>query len=117
MKDRTLVLLKPDAVKKSVTGKIISRFEDAGLKIIAMKMIFVDKELAENHYFLDETWAKGVFMRKRKRVMKKTGKIFLTKIISTLEKQSKNGTWNFLWKVLSSQLSWKDHMQLKLSVR
>ena len=75
MKDRTLVLLKPDAVKKSVTGKIISRFEDAGLKSIAMKMIFVDKELAENHYFLDETWARGIY-EKTKAGYEKDGKNF-----------------------------------------
>ncbi len=59
--EKTLLLLKPDTVRKSIVGKIISRFEDAGLKIVGMKMIWADKKLAENHYFLDEEWAKKIF--------------------------------------------------------
>ncbi len=47
---RTLVLIKPDGVQRALVGKIISRFEDAGLKIIAMKMAWVDKNFAEKHY-------------------------------------------------------------------
>ncbi|MFA5173080.1 MAG: nucleoside-diphosphate kinase [Candidatus Paceibacterota bacterium] len=49
-KEKTLVLLKPDAVKRGITGEIISRFEKAGLKIIGMKMIWVDDELVKKHY-------------------------------------------------------------------
>ncbi len=47
---RTLVLIKPDGVQRALVGKIISRFEDAGLKIIAMKMGWIDKDFAERHY-------------------------------------------------------------------
>ncbi len=47
---QTLVLLKPDAVQRQVSGRIISRFEDAGLKIVAMKMIWVDEKFAKKHY-------------------------------------------------------------------
>jgi nucleoside-diphosphate kinase len=47
---RTLVLIKPDGVQRSLVGKIISRFEDAGLKIVAMKMMWIDKKFAEEHY-------------------------------------------------------------------
>jgi nucleoside-diphosphate kinase len=54
---KTLVLIKPDGVKRGIIGKIISRFEEAGLKIIAMKMITANDELASNHYKLDEKWA------------------------------------------------------------
>ncbi|MDD5331929.1 MAG: nucleoside-diphosphate kinase [Candidatus Nanoarchaeia archaeon] len=61
MIEKTLVLLKPDAIQRSISGKIISRFEDTGLKIIGMKMIWPDKELAENHYPLDEEWMKIAF--------------------------------------------------------
>ena len=50
MIERTLVLLKPDAVQRAVMGRIISRFEDAGLKIIGMKMVWVDKKFALRHY-------------------------------------------------------------------
>lgn len=59
--ERTLVLIKPDGVKRSIVGKIISRFEDTGLKIIAMKMIWINEEHAKKHYILNEEWARGVF--------------------------------------------------------
>ncbi len=48
--ERTLVLLKPDAVQRRLMGKIISRFEEKGLKIVALKMMRVPRELAERHY-------------------------------------------------------------------
>ena len=47
--ERTLVLIKPDGVMRNLVGKIISRFEDAGLKIIGMKMIWTDEEFARKH--------------------------------------------------------------------
>jgi len=47
---RTLVLVKPDGVKKGLTGEIISRLEKKGLKIAAMKMLQMDKALARRHY-------------------------------------------------------------------
>ncbi|MFB6246818.1 MAG: nucleoside-diphosphate kinase [Candidatus Pacearchaeota archaeon] len=53
MKERTLVLIKPEGVKKHLTGKIVSRFEDAGLKIVGMKQVWVDKEFAKKHYTED----------------------------------------------------------------
>ena len=61
MIEKTLVLIKPDGVKRMLVGKIIQRFEEAGLKIKAMKMTLATEELAKQHYFLDETWAKNVF--------------------------------------------------------
>jgi len=48
--ERTLVLLKPDAVSRGLIGEIISRFEKKGLKIVALKMIKMDEELAKKHY-------------------------------------------------------------------
>ena len=60
--DRTLVVVKPDGVQRSLTGRIIQRFEDAGLKIVGMKMIWVDKEFAKKHYFdLEERRGEKVF--------------------------------------------------------
>jgi len=50
MKQRTLVLLKPDAVNRRLIGEIISRFEKKGLKIVAMKMLWLSREKAEKHY-------------------------------------------------------------------
>jgi nucleoside-diphosphate kinase len=48
--ERTLVLLKPDCVQRRLAGRIISRFEDKGLNIIAMKMLQVTPELSKKHY-------------------------------------------------------------------
>ncbi|EKD28456.1 MAG: hypothetical protein ACD_79C00294G0001 [uncultured bacterium] len=50
MTERTLILFKPDAVKRQIIGKILQRYEDKGLKIAGMKMILVTKDLAEKHY-------------------------------------------------------------------
>lgn len=48
--ERTLSIIKPDAVAKNVIGKIYSRFEDAGLKIVAAKMLHLSQEQAEGFY-------------------------------------------------------------------
>lgn len=48
--ERTLSILKPDAVTKNVIGQIISRFEDAGLRMVAAKMIHLTKSQAEDFY-------------------------------------------------------------------
>ena len=48
--ERTLILLKPDAVQRGLVGAIISRFETRGLKIVGMKLIQISQELAESHY-------------------------------------------------------------------
>ena len=50
MAQRTLVLVKPDGVKKGLIGEIISRLEKKGLKIAAMRMLQMDKALARKHY-------------------------------------------------------------------
>lgn len=50
MMERTLVLLKPDAVQRALSGRIIQRFEDVGLKIIGMKMVQASREHAATHY-------------------------------------------------------------------
>ncbi len=47
---KTLVLLKPDALQRGLIGEIISRLEARGLKIVAMKMLHMDEELAKRHY-------------------------------------------------------------------
>lgn len=48
--ERTLVLLKPDAVQRRLMGRILTRFEDKGLNVIAMKMLRVTPQLAKQHY-------------------------------------------------------------------
>ena len=48
--DRTLILVKPDAFERRLTGEILARFERKGLTIVAMKHMTVDRALAEQHY-------------------------------------------------------------------
>lgn len=48
--EKTFVILKPDAVQRGLIGEIIARFERRGLKMVAMKMIHVSKDLASEHY-------------------------------------------------------------------
>lgn len=50
MTERTLVLLKPDAVQRLLVGPLIARFEARGLKIVGLKLVAVSRELAERHY-------------------------------------------------------------------
>lgn len=60
--ERTLVLLKPDAVARGLAGRILQRFEDAGLKVVGTKMVQMDGDLARKHYFdLEERFGKSVF--------------------------------------------------------
>jgi nucleoside-diphosphate kinase len=48
--ERTLVLLKPDAVQRLLVGPLLGRFEARGLKIVGLKLVAVSKDLAERHY-------------------------------------------------------------------
>ncbi len=48
--ERSLVLIKPDAVERRLTGTIISRLESLGLKLVALKMLQMDRSLAQRHY-------------------------------------------------------------------
>jgi nucleoside-diphosphate kinase len=61
--ERTLVLIKPEAVQRAIVGKIITRFEDAGLKIVAMKQAWADKEFAMKHYTEDIEQRRGKHVR------------------------------------------------------
>lgn len=49
-KEQTFVMIKPDAVQRGLIGNIISRFEQKGIKLVAMKLVSVSKELAKKHY-------------------------------------------------------------------
>lgn len=52
--ERSLVLVKPDAMQRALAGEIISRLERKGLKIVAMKMLHMDKALAQRHYAIHQ---------------------------------------------------------------
>ena len=66
MIERTLVLIKPEAVYRGIAGRIIQVFEDAGLKVVAIKAVKPAKEIVEKHYILDKEWYEGVWEKTNK---------------------------------------------------
>lgn len=54
MLEKTLVLIKPDGVRRALTGEVITRLERAGLKLIAMKMLHAERNIAKEHYLHDD---------------------------------------------------------------
>jgi nucleoside-diphosphate kinase len=58
--ERTFVLIKPDAVKRGLFGIICQRFERAGLKIVACKMVFPNREQLDGHFPKSEDWIRGM---------------------------------------------------------
>ncbi|OGG55175.1 hypothetical protein A3D62_02600 [Candidatus Kaiserbacteria bacterium RIFCSPHIGHO2_02_FULL_49_11] len=55
-KERTLVIIKPDGVQRSLIGEVVQRFERVGLKIVGLKMVVPDAQKIEEHYTLDPKW-------------------------------------------------------------
>ncbi len=60
MEERSLVLIKPDGVKRGLVGEVIKRFEARGLKIVALKLIHPDREQMDEHYPKDKEWIIGL---------------------------------------------------------
>lgn len=58
--ERTLVVIKPDGVQRSLIGEIIKRLERSGLKLIGLKFIVPTAEFVEEHYTLDKEWLNNV---------------------------------------------------------
>src|SRR3989344_531222 len=80
MKEKTLVLIKPDAVQRALVGEILSRFERTGLKVIGIKMMYASKELAGKHYADDEEWLKSVGEKASKAAQERGDKLKETPI-------------------------------------
>lgn len=59
-KQRSLVLIKPDGVQRSLIGEIIKRYERTGLKLIALKFFIPDKEQVKRHYLVSAGWLENV---------------------------------------------------------
>mgnify|MGYP001576206692 FL=1 len=95
MIEKTLILLKHDSISRNLVGKIITRLEEIGLKIIALKMVWPDEHLAKNHYFLDEEWAKAVY-EKTKVSYEKDNKPFPYKSPLEFGRQIQSWNMNFL---------------------
>jgi nucleoside-diphosphate kinase len=75
MIERSLVLLKPDALQRALVGKILSRFEQTGFKIVGMKMCYASKDVAGKHYADDEAWLISVGEKSKKAAESKGQKI------------------------------------------
>lgn len=58
--EKTVLLIKPDGVKRGLIGEVIKRIEMRGLKVIALKMILASREHAHSHYPNTETWLRGI---------------------------------------------------------
>ena len=54
--ERTLVILKPDAVQRSLVGETVKRFENLGLKFVGIKLVLPKKENVRMHYTVDPDW-------------------------------------------------------------
>jgi nucleoside diphosphate kinase len=69
-KERTLVILKPDAVQRGLVGEIVKRIEQIGLKIVAMKMEVLEEDKIWAHYNKDDAWYQrkgaGILENKKK---------------------------------------------------
>ena len=59
-KERTLVIIKPDGVQRTLIGEIIQRYERTGLKLKALKMRQADESIVERHYLVDPEWVRKV---------------------------------------------------------
>jgi len=71
-KEKTLIVIKPDGVQRSLIGEIISRFEKIGLKLIGVKMLVPTADFVEKHYTLDPEWRR-ITGEKRIAAAKKKG--------------------------------------------
>jgi nucleoside-diphosphate kinase len=60
MGERSLVLIKPDGLMRGIVGRIIQRFEDAGLRIVGMKMLTPSREMLEQHFPQTREWMEGL---------------------------------------------------------
>ena len=58
--ERTLVVIKPDGIQRTLVGEIIKRYERIGLKLVGMKMFVPEADFIEKHYLLDPSWKKNV---------------------------------------------------------
>jgi nucleoside-diphosphate kinase len=75
--ERTLVIIKPDGVQRTLIGEIIKRYERAGLKLVAIKMLVPSADKIEQHYTLDPEWRR-ITGEKRIKAAKEKGEVLTT---------------------------------------
>jgi nucleoside-diphosphate kinase len=73
--EKTLILIKHDAIQRGLIGEILKRFEQKGLKIAGMKMVQPTEEMVKKHYVITDEWAKKVGENTRKSAGKKGIKV------------------------------------------
>ncbi len=96
--ERTLVIIKPDGVQRTLIGEIIKRYERAGLKLVAIKMMVPSAEKIEQHYTLDPEWRR-ITGEKRIKAAKEKGEVLTTEdpleitrvVLETLKKYMASG--------------------------
>jgi nucleoside-diphosphate kinase len=59
-RERTLILIKPDGIQRALSGTILARFEQVGLKIVGLKMVQAQRGVLERHYPADEAWVRTI---------------------------------------------------------
>jgi nucleoside-diphosphate kinase len=71
--ERSLVIIKPDGVQRSLIGEIIKRYEQVGLKLVGLKMVIPTEEMATDHYYKvgGEAWLEAVGAKARAAYEKK----------------------------------------------
>jgi nucleoside-diphosphate kinase len=96
--ERTLVIIKPDGVQRSLIGEIIKRFERVGLKIVGMKFTLPSKEKVNEHYSLDPDWKRIVgeksieaYKRKGEKSPSEDPLVIGDMVLSNLEKYFTSG--------------------------
>lgn len=93
--EQTLVLIKPDGVQRGLVGEIIQRFERAGLKLVALKMVHASHEDVDKHYALTEEWMRAVY-EKAKAKYEASGEAFPFADHVAYGTEIKNGLVTFL---------------------
>lgn len=94
-KERTLVLIKPDGIQRSLIGEVIGRLERVGLKLISLKMLIPNEKQIKGHYLIDPDWMRKVGEKNIKAYQEKglepptmnpeeSGQIVLDKLIKYL---------------------------------
>src|SRR3989338_4949875 len=94
MIERTLILLKPDAVQRAIVGEILARFERTGFKIVALKLIHASEDLVGKHYADDVEWMKSLGEKTKKSYESKGVKI--TEDVLTIGKRIRQQLMDFM---------------------
>lgn len=97
-KERSLVIIKPDGVQRSLIGEIIKRYERTGLKLVALKFFIPVKKLVREHYLIEDGWiektgqkAKDSYLKKGEKPPFSDPKKIGERVLTALEKYISSG--------------------------